>query len=138
MLPQSEAGRLALEMVDVALTERKAPARWAELAPGEHRKVQERVGRAADAWLSAQAEDPPRIDPGAVGELLQVADELGRMPMWVYHLLASRDLKDGKPRRAINHTLLHEIGRIKGYKRGWAWFKAQELEKQMEEKEAVV
>jgi hypothetical protein len=124
---------LELETVDVPLQERVVPQRWADLAPGERRDVQERVGRAADAWQVAHAEDPPRIDAGAVGELLAVAKELGRREMWVYHLLTSRDLKDGAPRHAINHTLLHEIARQKGYKRGWAWFKAQELAEQMEE-----
>jgi hypothetical protein len=134
MLPKSENGRPALETVDVPLQERAVPQRWADLAPGERRDVQERVGRAADAWASAQSEDPPRIDAGAVGELLAVAKELGRREMWVYYFLCERDTANGKPRHAINHTLLHEIARQKGYKRGWAWWKAQELEKAMEEK----
>jgi hypothetical protein len=63
-----------------------------------------------------------------------VAKELGRREMWVYYFLCERDTANGKPRHAINHTLLHEIARQKGYKRGWAWWKAQELEKAMEEK----
>lgn len=133
LVPTNESGRLELQTVDVPLQERVVPQRWADLAPGERRDVQERVGRAADAWVSAQTEDPPRIDPGAVGELLAVAKELGRREMWVYHFLCERDTRDGKPRHAINHTLLHEIARQKGFKRGWAWFKAQELAEQMEE-----
>lgn len=63
-----------------------------------------------------------RIDGGAVAELLKIAEELNRSPMWVYHRLC--EVKDSK---AVNVPLLYEIARIKGYAKGWVYFKMKEL-----------
>ena len=74
-----------------------------------------------------------RLNGGAVAELLKIAEELNRSPMWVYYELTSRgggdggrDDKDGKP-KAVNVPLLYEIARIKGYAKGWVYFKLKEL-----------
>jgi hypothetical protein len=149
--PDAASRRAALEVVDVPLQERTPARPWTTLQPEERRDVQDRIGSAADAWLSAQAEDPPRIDPGPVGELLRIAEELGRAPMWVYHFLTEKDdaVRSGdagmtlpeyrRMARAVNVPLLVEIGRQaktregKPYARGWVWMKKKELEEQMRE-----
>jgi superfamily II DNA or RNA helicase len=61
-----------------------------------------------------------RIDGGAVKELLKLAGELGYSPLWVYHRLS-------EGMRAVNVPLVHEIGRIKGFKSGWAYFTIKNL-----------
>ena len=147
--PDAAAKRAALEVVDVTLQERTPAKGWTDLAPEERRDVQDRIGEAADAWLAAQAEDPPRIDPGPIGELLDVARELKWDVMWVYrHLTALDDERNAgehgmtlaeyrRMPRAVNVPLLYEIARQartkdgKPYARGWAWHKKMELEEQM-------
>jgi hypothetical protein len=156
--PDAASRGAALEVVDVPLQERTPVRPWTELAPGERRDVQDRIGTATDVWLAALAEDPPRIDPGPVGELLAIAEELGRAPMWVYHFLTEKDaevragdagMTVAEYRRmphAVNVPLLWEIGRQartkdgRPYARGWAYFKKRELEEAMEaeRKELVV
>ncbi|MBE3065410.1 MAG: hypothetical protein IMZ69_10390 [Spirochaetes bacterium] len=156
--PKAAERRGALETVDVTLEERTPARPWTELAPEEKRDVQDRIGSATDAWLAALQEDPPRIDPGPVGALLAIAEELGRAPMWVYHFLTEKDdaVRAGEKgmaaaeyrrmARAVNVPLLWEIGRQaktkdgKPYKNGWAYMKKRELEEQMEaeRKELVV
>jgi DNA repair protein RadD len=156
--PDAASKRAALEVVDVTLQERTPARGWTDLAPGERRDVQDRIGAATDAWLAALAEDPPRIDPGPVGELLAVAAELGRAPMWVYYFLTEKDdanraaakgmtlAEYRRMTRAVNVPLLYEIGRQartkdgKPYARGWAYYKKRELEEAMdaERKEAAL
>ena len=146
LLPAEEK---EIEVVDAPLVERTAPRTMAELAPEEKRGVQDRIGRAADAYLDALQEDPPRIAQGPVGDLLAIADELKRSPLWVYYYLTSKidEIHAGdhgmtvKEYRRMSHhvnvSLLFEIARQKGYKRGWIWYKKQEIEEAMEkEREA--
>lgn len=129
--PASERGRGDLETVDAQLHEITPAARpWSVLEPGERREVQDRIGSATDAYLAGLAADPPRFEAGPVGELLAVATELGRSPMWVYWHCVERDPGG---RRAVNIPLLHEIARQKGYKKGWAWWKRQEIERGIKE-----
>jgi superfamily II DNA or RNA helicase len=135
MDPQAALSRRrALETVDVPLQERTPARGWHELQPEERREVQDRIGAATDAYLEALAEDPPRIDFGPIGELLRIAEELGRSPMWVYWHLVERE----QPRhRGVNVPLLHEIARQKDYKPGWAWYKRKEIERGIREKEEM-
>lgn len=131
--------REALPEVDATLEERKAPASWSTLAPEEKRDIQDRIGRAADLALqglafeglkkgasAAEVEaykiERVRLVEGPIGELLAVATELGRSPMWVYHFLVERT-----GARAVNVPLLHEIARQKNYAKGWIWYKMKEL-----------
>ena len=60
------------------------------------------------------------IVPEAIQELLTVAKEIGRHPLWVYWKLSER-------RRTVNVSLLHEIARQKGYKPGWAHYQYQKI-----------
>ena len=69
-----------------------------------------------------------RIEPGPIGELLKVAEELGQKPQWVYHFLTE---KIGA--RAVCVPLVHEIVRQKGWKPGAAWFWIKQLRKGVEE-----
>lgn len=112
--------REALPEIDATLEERKAPVTWTELQPEERREVQDRIAHAADEAVQALALG--RIEPGPIGELLKVADELGRRPLWVYHYLTEK--LGGK---AVNVPLLYEIARQKNYARGWVWYKIKEL-----------
>jgi DNA repair protein RadD len=130
--------RLGLEVVDAKLEERKGPIHISDLQPEEKRDIQDRIGRAAEA---AFAEDG-QIQSGPVAELLKVAHELNRSPMWVYHYLTDIENKRrneaGKgPRLTVNSPLLHEIARIEGFKPEWAWYRQKELQKRRKE-EAVV
>lgn len=131
--PDAASKRAALEVVDVALQERTPARGWSELAPGEKRDVQDRIGSATDAWLAALAEDPPRIDPGPVGELLRIADELGRSKLWVYWYLSEKENK-----RAVNVPLLHEIARQSGFKPGWVFFQTKRIREGLKEKTELI
>ena len=111
-------GRKPVEVDDtVPLVEIKVPVKFAELPPEEKRDAQDRMGRAADKWLASGG-----LDPGPVGELLKMASELGRKPLWVFHFLTE---KSGK--KAVNFPLLFEIARQKGYSKGWPYMVAKDL-----------
>jgi superfamily II DNA or RNA helicase len=101
---QEVDGRL-VEVGALALNERP---------PEQRKEYQDRIAAALEACSVS-------IDAGAVGELLKIADELGRSPMWVYWELS-------KGKRAVNFPLLYEIARQKEYKKGWIWFKQKEIE----------
>ena len=62
------------------------------------------------------------INSASVKNLLEVANDLKRQSIWVYHHLAKGELK-------VNVSLLAEIEKQKEYKAGWAWNKRKELEK---------
>lgn len=100
-------GRL-VEVGPIALNERP---------PEQRKEYQDRIAAAIDKCDTS-------IDPGAIGELLTIADELNRSPMWVYWELS-------KGKRAVNIPLLYEIARQKEYKRGWIWFKQKEIENKL-------
>ncbi len=101
---QEVDGRL-VEVGNIPLGERPAE---------EQKEYQDRILEAVDACKT-------KIDPGAIGRLLEIADELKRAPMWVYWLLS-----DGN--KAVNFPVLYEIARQKKYKSGWIYFKKTEIE----------
>lgn len=111
--------RKPLETVDASLTEIAPPVKLAARPADERMILERRIGSLVARVRQVEAAED-RIDDGAVGELLALARELGNDPMWVYHRLS-------EGRVSVNVTLLCEIGRQLGYKRGWAWFKAKEL-----------
>lgn len=61
---------------------------------------------------------------GPVGELLDIATQIGRDPMWVYWRLS-------EDRRTVNVPLLYNIAKQKGYKPGWAWHKKKIIEQKL-------
>jgi superfamily II DNA or RNA helicase len=57
----------------------------------------------------------------AVEQLLHYADLMGYHPMWVYWFM-------NKANADVDTRTLTEIARVKGYKHGWVFYKAQEIE----------
>jgi hypothetical protein len=103
-----------LQEIEAQLVEAASPVKLADRAPDERREYQDREAEAVEAFREAEALG--RIEPGPVGVLLEMAEDLGRSPMWVYWRLA-------EGRRTVNVPLIHEIARQKGYKPGWAYFR---------------
>jgi DNA repair protein RadD len=60
------------------------------------------------------------IDSGAIGELLALARQVDRQPMWVYWRLS-------EGRRIANVPLLAEIARQENYKPGWVYFARKKI-----------
>lgn len=122
-------GREELEVIaDATLKEIKAPKNFNDLPPEEKREFQDNIGRATD--LAVQALKEGRIEPGPIGELLRIASELKRHPMWVYHRLVE-EMKV----MAVQAPLIYEIARQRSFKPGWAKYQIEALKAQ--KKEAV-
>jgi DNA repair protein RadD len=116
----------AEHVVDCQLQRVEAPVALAERPVEEQREYQDRLGSALDrAW---KALDAGQIDSGAIGEMLALAKQIGRQPMWVYWRLC-------EGRLTVNVQLLHEIERQCGYKRGWAFFKQREIVSRLQSKQ---
>ncbi len=111
-----------MEEIDGKLVEITGPVPLNDRDPEEKRDFIDRINGLIDEYNTAA--ESGEILPGPVGELLQIASELGYATMWVYHKL------NGKDRRAINIPLLHEIARQKGHQPGWVYFKRKELQAQ--------
>jgi len=103
--------RRDLKEVDGRLVEVTGPVKIADREPEERREYVDRINSA--------------VDRGAVADLLDIAKELGRRELWVYHRLNVDS--EGQPKKMVNQTLLYEIARIKGYRPGWAWFASKKL-----------
>ena len=121
--------------IDGRLIEIQGPVPLAERDPEEKREYQDRIITAINNYR--EKETTGEIDPGAIGELLKIADELGRSVMWIYWKL-SESWTDKKgiehARRTVNTPLLHEIARQKQYKPGWVWMKTKEIRGKLAEK----
>lgn len=125
--------RSDLKEVDGRLIEVKGPIPLAERDSEEKQEYQDRINTAVDTCRNAENE----IDSGAVGELLKIAEELGRRPMWVYWKLSSTYIgKDGNEvkRKTVNNPLLYEIARQKGYANGWCYYKRKEIKQKLGQK----
>ncbi len=85
----------------------------------ERREIQDMIGAAVMDWGN-------NMDPGAIGELMKIQQELGYNILWIYWKLT----EDGQ--HTINYPVLHEIARQKGYKPQWVHFitKKVRLQKQ--------
>ena len=112
------------ELVDTNLVPVQSPVKFNSRPSEEQREILERIESAITEFRETPASETA---PGAVGKLLEVAKELGRDPMWVYWRLS-------EDRETVNVTLLHEIARQAGYKPGWAWYRRQLVEKDLEKK----
>lgn len=110
-------------VVDCELQEAAPPRKLADRPEEERREFQDRLG---DAVERAREElDRGGSASGPIGELLSLANRIGRQPMWVYWRLCA-----GK--KAVQPSVLHEIARQKKYKPGWAHFKARDVQKRIE------
>jgi len=107
-----------VEIIDGKLEELK-PVKLKDLPPVEKKEMIDRMN-AIPKFMEGGI-----IDPGAVGEWLKIADELGNSLLWVYFELTKKD------RKSINVPLLHEIARQKEYKAGWAWHAKREIQKRL-------
>lgn len=106
--------RRPMVIVPAELVEAAKPVPLHERPSDERRDLEDRISRAV-------LEYKQEIAPGPVGELLRIADELGRSVMWVYWALTTED------RLTVNHPLLAEIARQKGFKAGWTYFAAKRI-----------
>lgn len=70
------------------------------------------------------------IDTAKIKGLLEIAEETGRQPMWVYWHLC-------KEWHIVCVPLLHEIRRIKKYKTGWVKYKTEEIRQKLSIKYSV-
>ena len=121
--------RKDLKEVDGRLVEITGPVPLSDRDPEEKREIADRISASINEFR--EAENLGIIAPGAVGELLKIADDLGYGAMWVYWKLSEKYInKNGEEvkRLTINSPLLAEIARQKGYKPGWAWMKKKEIE----------
>jgi hypothetical protein len=101
-----------VETVETDLVEAATPLKGLYDRPPEERA--EIVERINAAKIRAHED----IVPEAIGEMLEIAQELGRNPLWVYWELS-------KNRATVNVPLLAEIARQKQYKPKWAWFQTK-------------
>ncbi|KPK92390.1 hypothetical protein AMJ80_06615, partial [bacterium SM23_31] len=112
--------------IDTELQEAKKPAAvpMAERDPEERREYSERIAKNIQEYTT------PDESPGPVERMLQIAEDLGRSPMWVYYSLAGKNGKQ-EENKPVDVPLLFAIQRATGYKTGWVWYKRKELERKM-------
>lgn len=115
--------RQDIEEVDGRLIEVKGPIEFKSRSAGERREITDRINELIDACaLKRDGMGFYKIDESAVSELLTLAESLGHNVMWIYHQVSADML-------AVNWPLLYAIAKVKGYKRGWPYYQAEELEK---------
>jgi len=112
--------REALQTVDINLVEKEKPIAFTDRKPEEKREIIDRINNAIEQYKQIKLNGGLQFEP--VNEMIKIADELNYNIMWVYKKFTEND-------KIINSPLLHEIARIKKYKKGWAYFKTQELKK---------
>jgi len=117
---RGQGRRRELEQVEGNLAEVKKPVKLAARPVNERAEYIDRIGAAVDMCRNGNT---VKILPGPIGDLLEIASELGYSPMWVYQRLTEGS-------KLINVTLLHEIARQKKYKTGWAWYQKKRLERE--------
>lgn len=118
--------RTDIEEVDGRLIEVKSPIEFKKRPPGEQREITDRINELIDACkLRPDGKGLYIIDESAVSELLIIAESLGHDAMWVYHRVSCDML-------AVNWPLLYAIAKVKGYKHGWPYYQAKEINKRNE------
>ena len=113
--------RQPMVVIPADLQELTKPVLLSDRPYEERKDIQDKIGSAVLEYSTA--EKTGKILPGPVGELLRIAESLGYNIMWTYWKLNSEE------RKTINIPLLHEIARQKNFKKGWVFFKIQELKK---------
>ena len=86
------------------------------------------IGGNADGsnTIGPNTDGSPTICSAAIGELLKLARQIDRQPLWVYHRLS-------EGRLTANVPLLSEIARQMGYARGWVYFARQKIDERLRE-----
>lgn len=110
-----------LKQVDGWLVEIDGPTPMNERPLENQRKYQDMIAGNVDSFLNSWQNEGV-IKSDSVKNLLEVAADLKRQPMWVYHKLTEGVM-------GVNVSLLAEIEKIKDYKSGWSFRKRQDLEK---------
>jgi DNA repair protein RadD len=108
----------AEHVVDVQLEKREAPVELKTRPLEEQAIFQDKIGVATLRAKEALSEG--RIDSEALKELLALAKQIKRQPMWIYWKLTEGKLMANVP-------LLSEIARQEGYKTGWVYFARQKV-----------
>ncbi|NIP56123.1 DEAD/DEAH box helicase family protein [candidate division KSB1 bacterium] len=117
-------GRKELETIDAPM-KKIEPLKLDEREPEERREYVDRINRNISEFHGADAFRRSEI----IADLLQLASELKRQPMWVYWRLAENS--------PIAQTgILQEIARQKGYKNGWVRHKQEQVLEKIAEKQA--
>jgi hypothetical protein len=105
-------------IVDCQLRELAPPVEMKARPVEEQAVFRDRLDSAMERARTAMKTG--EIDSGAIGELLALARQIGRQPMWVYWRLS-------EGRLTANVPLLAEIARIEGYAKGWVFFARQKV-----------
>jgi len=111
-----------LELVDTKLQEIER-TKLKDLPLAEKRETQDKISSLRETFQTEYAQG--RINPGAVGEMIALAEKLGNHIMWVYREFTHGDI-------SVNVPLLHEIRRQKGWKPGWVHHQRLKLIAEME------
>ncbi len=133
--PHSKGGRDPRPVVQVEadLVEIAPPVKMRDRPADEQRVLEAEIHRAVAEFaaeeITRRGDMPTRVQSGAVGALLEIASRTGRNPLWAYWVLS-------EGRASVNVTLLHEIARQKGFKKGWAWFQQKEIRERLEKRRA--
>lgn len=124
--------RKPMLVIESDLKEISRPVKLADRPIEERQEFQDRIGGAVMEYRqSLEVSSGPECDEierlynmgmEAVKKLLDIAQECGYSPLWVYNRLTADD------RKTINWPVLHLIQRIKGYKKGWLYFIQKQIE----------
>jgi hypothetical protein len=107
-----------MQEIDGRLVEIKGPVKLQDRPAEDQREIQDQIGALMDEVRESG------ISAGPIGELLKIAEKIGRNPMWVYWRLSEGML-------AVNEPLLAEIRRIKGYAHGWCFMQRKTIAKKL-------
>lgn len=111
-----------IELIDTKLEEVQR-TKLKDLPPEEKREVQDNINEIVQKFEMENAIG--KMNPGAVGEMIELCDKLGNNIMWVYRQFTKGNIM-------VNVSLLQEIARQKKFKHGWVWFQKKRLLEQME------
>jgi len=115
-------------VVDCQLRELAPPVEMRARPVEEQAVFRERLDAAMERARVAMKKG--EIDSGAVGELLKLAHQLSRQPVWVYHRLCT-------DRLTVCIPLLAEIARIEAYHPYWVKRKADEIRSRLAAKRSA-
>ncbi len=115
----------AEHVVDCQLREEHAPVPLQDRPLQEKQIYQDRLNAAVVRARDALERNDMDAAHGPIDELLTLARQIGRQPLWVYHRLCDSEV-------SVNVPLLHEIARCENYSSWWTWHIQKQLQKQIE------